>query len=344
MKDYVKRLRNISVADTDEVGGKNAFLGEIFTHTALGDIRVPDGFAITATAFRRFIEYNKLDGVHAKLLAQLDTGKQSNLEEIGQKARNLILGARMPGDIYDTIISAYHDLCADSNAEVAVRSSAIHQYPFHIGARDKHETFLNIQGEKALIEAVKKCFASLYSDKALKEGPLNIDNCISVGVQRMIRADKSCSGFAYTADPLSGFVEVIHISGVWGLGEKILEERISPDEFIIYKPTLPHGLKSIIQKKMGSKSRMMIYKEDEDGLRVIEVDTPAEQRERFVLSDEEILTLASWGMTLENYYSSTISMEWAKDGYSQHLYLLQAKPKTFKKEYADTKRFNEIGD
>lgn len=337
MKDYVKRLRNISVADTAEVGVKNAFLGEIFTHLALSDIRVPDGFAITVSAYRRFIEYNKLDGVHEKLLAEIDTQKYSNIAQIGQEARDLITGGRMPGDIYDIISAFYRELCADSNPEVAVRSSPVSPDPFYIGTKDKHDTFLNIKGEKALIESVKKCFASLYSDKSIMESPLNMDRTISVCVQRMIRSDKSCSGFAYTADPLSGFMDVIHVSGVWGLGEKIIEERISPDEFIVYKPTLPEGIKSIIQKKMGSKSRMVIYQEGDVEGQVVESDTPLKQRDMYVLNDEEILTLANWGMTLEKYYSSPVSMEWAKDGLSHELYLLHAKPKNFKKEHSGNK-------
>lgn len=331
MKDYVKNLKNISVSDTDQVGAKNAFLGEIFTHLPLRDIRVPEGFAITASAFHHFIEYNKLDGVHEKLLTQINTQNYSNIAEIGQKARDLILGARLPGDIYDIIISEYLKLCEDFGPEVAVRSSSLSQRPFHTGIKDKHETFLNVKGEKALIESVKKCFASLYSDKALMENPVSMDTAISVAVQRMVRADNSCSGLAFTADPVSGFMDVIHVSGVWGLGEKFFEEQISPDEFIVYKPTLFQGIKSIIQKKKGSKNRMMISKEVKGKLQEIEVNTPAEQREKFVLNDEEILTIANWGMTLENYYSSPMSMEWAKDGNSQDLFLLQAKPKQFKK-------------
>ena len=331
MKDYIKKITNISVADINEVGTKNAFLGEIFTHIDLKDIKVPEGFAITVTAFRHFIAYNKLDGAHAKLLVQIDRNKNFNIGEIGKKARELILGARMPGDLSDCISAAYNKLCANSSSEVAVRSSAIHEDLFHISVKDRHETYLNIRGGKALIESVKRCFASLYSDKALRADlDQGSDKVISVGVQKMIRADKACSGFAYTADPLSGFADVIQVSGVWGLGEKMLEERITPDEFIVYKPTLLLGEKSIIQKKMGSKSRMLIYKEEEGGS-VVEMETPGERREKFILTNEEILTIANWGMTLESYYSSPMSMEWAKDGYSQELYLLQAKPKNFKK-------------
>lgn len=332
MEGYIKKFTHISVADMNEVGAKNAFLGEIFTHIALKDIKVPEGFAITSTAFRRFIAYNKLDGVHAKLLAQIDRNKNSNIGEIGKKARGLILGARMPGDLSDCISAAYHELSAKSSPEVAVRSSAIYEDLFHISVKDKHETYLNIQGEKALLEWVKKCFASLYSDKALRSDfHKDYDKVIAVGVQKMIRADKGCSGFAYTVDPLSGFTDVIHLSGVWGLGEKMVEERITPDEFIVYKPILPLGKKSIIQKTMGSKSRMMVYNEDTESVPVVEIETPGELKEKFVLTDEEILTIANWGMTLESYYNSPMGLEWAKDGNCQELYLLQAKPKNFKR-------------
>ena len=338
MKDYIKKLRNISVRDLDEVGAKNALLGEIFTNVTLRNIHVPDGFVITATAFRRFIEYNKLDGVHADLMKKVIRNNYKNISEIGKKARELILGARMPGDIYDLIIAAYHDLCSDSNAGVAVRSSAIYLDMFHISEKDKHDTYLNVIGEKSLIESVKKCFASLYSDKAFRAGiPDNPDIAISVGVQKMIRADKACAGWAYTADPMSGFMDVIHISGVWGLAEKLPEERITPDEFIVYKPTLPQGIKSIIQKKLGSKSRMLIYKEEARGTSVTEILSPSGLREKFILSDEEVLLIANWGMTLESYYNCSMSMEWAKDGFSQDIYLLQAKPKNFKQEYRSVK-------
>ncbi len=338
MKDYIINLRHISVGDLGEVGSKNAFLGEILTHLALKGILVPDGFAVTATAFRHFIEYNKLDGVHYDLMAKIIDDDYRNVEEVGKKARDLILGARMPGDVCDMIIASYHELLSDPIAGVAVRSSAIYSDLFHITEKDKHDTFLNVLGEKAVIESVKKCFASLYSEKALKAGIVNDpERAISVGIQKMIRADKACAGFAYTADPISGFIDVIHVSGVWGLGEKLLEERITPDEFIVYKPTLPQGVKSIIQKKLGTKSRMLIYKEEAGGVSVSEVLSPVDLREKFILNDEEILLIANWGMTLESYYNSCMSMEWAKDGLDQDIYLLQAKPKNFKHEHRGVK-------
>ena len=328
MKDYVLRLKNISVSDTEEVGAKNAFLGEMFTQPELRNIKVPDGFAVTASAYQRFIEYNKLDGVHNKLLASLDKDNLLNIEKIGIKARSLILGARMPGDIDDAIIAAYHELCSGSTMEVAVRSSPISFSQTHISGKDVHDTFLNIKGDRELIETVRKCFASLYSNQALIEKDSNMDQTIAVCVQKMITSEKSCSGVAYTSDPETGFADVIHISGIWGLHGKKLQESVIPDEFIIYKPSISEGLKSIIQKKLGSKKQMMACQDDSE---IRTVDTPVDMRDQFILIDEELLSIANWGITLENYYDSPVSMEWAKDGESEDLYLLQAKPENFKK-------------
>lgn len=328
MKDYVLRLKNISVSDTEEVGIKNAFLGEIFTQPLLRGIKVPDGFAVTASAFKRFIEYNKLDGVHDKLLASLDRENLSEVAKTGQRARALILGARIPGDIYDSIIAAYRELCSGSASEVAVRSSAIISDQIHASSIDVHDSFLNVKGEKELVETVKKCFASLYSDKALIESTSKKNKVIAVCVQKMVRSDKSCSGVAYTSDPESGFADVIHISGVWGLAGKKLQNDVIPDEFIIYKPTISEGVKSIIQKKLGSKNQMIAYLDNSE---IQIMKTPPDLRDQFVLIDDELLSLANWGMTLENYYRYPVSMEWAKDGESEDLFLLQAKTENFKK-------------
>jgi pyruvate,water dikinase len=328
MNDYVLRLKNISVSDTEEVGIKNAFLGEILTHPELHQIKVPDGFVVTASAYQRFIEYNKLDGVHHKLLASLNKDDLINVSKIGQKARSLILGARMPGNIEEAILSAYHDLCFGSAYEVAVRSSPLYSNQIQLTKKDLHDSFLNVKGGRELVDSVKKCFASLYSDKALIEGASSMNKAIAVCIQKMVRSDKSCSGVAYTSDPDSGFTDVIHISGVWGLGGKKVLEGVIPDEFIIYKPTIAEGVKSIIQKKLGSKTRMMTYGKD---LEMHLVDTPVKMCNQFVLIEGELLSIANWGLVLENYFGSPVSMEWAKDGVSEELYLLQARPENFKK-------------
>jgi pyruvate,water dikinase len=327
MKEYILRLKNTSVGNKPQVGAKSAFLGEIFTHSKLHLIRVPDGFTVTSSAFNRFIEYNKLDGVHDKLLANLDSENLSNIKKIGQEARNLILGARIPGDIHDSIIDAYHELCSGSSDLVAVRSSAIHTNQLDLETKDIHDTFLNISGDKQLIDAVKKCFASLYSDKALLEKAKPIDNTIAVCVQKMLKSDDSCMGMVFTSDPESGFADVIHIAAVYGLLGKDNSIKTAADQYIIYKPTISEGVKSIIQKKIGTKNQMLVFNHN---LELEFMEIPIKLQHKFVLNDMDILTLAKWAMILEDYYGSPVSMEWAKDSLSDELYLLQARPEKFK--------------
>lgn len=324
--EYILRLKNISVRDKEEVGAKNAFLGEIFTNPTLHGIRAPDGFSITRAAYKHYIDYNKLDGVHNKLVAQIDIEDLSKLAEIGKACRDLIIGARMPGNLYDQIIRAYHELGSNSDIEVAVRSSSLNTDYSNAGTKDKHDTFLNIKGEADLIASVKKCFASLYSDAALIErGSSMTDQAISVGVQKMIGTNDSCSGFAFTADPLTGFKDVIHISGIRGLKDKNPDEA---DEFIVYKPILNLGAKSIIQKKHGGISKKI----SEAGFPKLDSQTQIEDHGKYVLTDEEILTIANWGMILENYYNNQVSVEWIMDSETDEIYFLQAKPLKFIKK------------
>ncbi len=331
MKDYILRLKTVTIADTDEVGPKNAFLGEIFTQKALGNIKVPDGFVITAAAYRHFIAYNKLDGVHDQLISGINRSDPASISGIAKQARDLILGARIPGDLQDRIVLAYHELMKDSDSGLAVRSSPTECNSLSIRTKDRYDTFLNVRGEKDLFNSVKKCFASLYSDQALIEDPDRRNRAISVGVQKMIRADQACSGYAYTSDPQSGFVDVIHVSGVWGIGFKDTDQLLIQDEFIVYKPNLNMGVNSIIHKKLGTKSHMMVYQDSDNTSKLIECETSNELRGKYILNDEEILTIANWGIILENYYDSPMCMEWAKDSSSQDLFLLQAKPENFKK-------------
>jgi len=330
--ESILRLKNISLRDRIEVGWKNAFLGEIFTNQALQGIMVPDGFSITATAYRQYIEYNKLDGLHNKLIAKIDKENSSNLAEIGKECRGLILGARMPGNLYNQITSAYLDLGYGSDIEVAVRSSSLSPDFSNLPKKDKHDTFLHVKGKANLIESVKKCFASLYSDLALMEGGTLIeDQAISVGVQKMVGTNSSCSGFAYTADPQTNFKDVIHISATPDLQDKGLMEA---DEYIVYKPIIHLGLKSIIQKKYGGISKPSMGNRDAE-LPILELINDAE---KFALIDEEILSIAKWGMVLENYFNSPVSMEWIKDSTTDEIYLLQTKPLNIKKniEISDT--------
>lgn len=326
--EYILRLKNISLRDKAEVGWKNAFLGEIFTNPNLQEIKVPDGFSITATAYKHYIEYNKLDGLHNKLIAKIDKENFSNLVEIGKECRELILGARIPGNLYNQILSAYLELGSGSDIEVAVRSSSLCVDSSNPGEKDKHDTFLNVKGEVDLMNAIKKCFASLYSDVALmEEDAIMQDQTISIGVQKMIGTDNSCMGFAFTADPQTSFKDVIHISGSCDVKDKNLK---STDEYIVYKPILNLGLKSIIQKKLGKLS------EETHGAKEAELPISGsksiiKEHDKYALIDEEIISIAKWGMILENYFNSQVSMEWIKDSAKDEIYLIQAKTLNFKK-------------
>ena len=324
MLRYIRHFDQIGIADIAEVGGKNSSLGEMYTQLSSKGIKVPDGFAVTAFAFRHFISYNKLDGLHQKLLKTLDRNNFSNLSEVGAKAREYILCAQMPEDLGEAIVDAYRLLGED--ALVAVRSSATAEDLPDASFAGQHESYLNIKGEKNLLKAVKMCLASLYTDRAIKyredKGFDHSKIALSVGVQLMIRADEACSGIGFTLEPESGFRNVIHLAGVWGLGEVI------PDEFILFKPSLKNNKKAILQRKLGSKTKMMVYGADTDSESTRNLDTPEALRQKFVLTDEEVTKLGNWALVIEEHYRKPMDIEWAKDGGSGELFILQARPET----------------
>ena len=344
MNKYIKRFNEVGIKDIPEVGGKNASLGEMFNHLTPQGIAIPNGFAVTASAFRYFIEYNKLDGIHSELLAKLDRETYSNLHDIGQQARELILTARMPDALSSEIHSAYLELSGGKLLHVAVRSSATAEDLPEASFAGQHESFLNIQGADAVAEAVKKCFASLYTDRAIKyREDNNFDHSkvfLSVGVQRMIRSDLASSGIGFTLDPESGFRNVIHLAGVWGLGETIVQGQVTPDEFTLFKPALKDGKKAILEHKLGKKLKMMIYAEG-SSRSTMTIDTPDDLQEKFVLNDDEITTLGNWALGIEEYYKKPMDIEWAKDGESGELFILQARPETVhsRKRLTEVKEF-----
>ncbi|SMO69852.1 phosphoenolpyruvate synthase [Solitalea koreensis] len=334
MKPFIKKFKDISINDLAIVGGKNASLGEMFSKLSLHGIKVPDGFAITSAAFRYLLDHNELNEPLQQLMQQLDRKKFTNLRAIGAKARQLILYAVFPEDIKKEIIDAYKELCGDSDSEVAVRSSATAEDLPEASFAGQHESYLNIKGKDALVKAVQQCFASLYTDRAIKyredNGFVHSSVFLSVGVQKMVRSDKACSGVGFTLEPESGFRDVIHLSGVWGLGENIVQGSVTPDEFYVFKPMLLKGKKAIIQKKMGEKAKTMVYAADEKSLTstLLNIDTPKEKQEQYVLSDKEIYQLAKWATKIEAHYQKPMDIEWAKDGFSNELYILQARPET----------------
>src|SRR5690606_10614637 len=256
MGRFIKKFNDVTISDISEVGGKNASLGELTNQLSSKGIRVPEGFAITASGFKYFLEYNNLNTVRRGFLSDLDRKNYSNLNIIGAEARNLIQSGEIPPDLADNILTAYRQL-APVNADVAVRSSATAEDLPEASFAGQHDSFLNIKGEQALLDAVKKCFASLYTDRAIKyredKGFDHTQISLSVGVQLMVHSDKACSGIGFTIEPESGFRNVIHLSGVWGLGENIVQGIVSPDEFILFKPSLKQNKHAIIQKRLGSK-------------------------------------------------------------------------------------------
>ncbi len=326
---FIKKFNEINIADTAIVGGKNSSLGEMYTQLGSKGIKVPDGFAVIAEAFEYFLEYNEFKYRLDELMKQLNRDNFSNLKDIGSKARALILQGTIPYNLKHEIIEAYRNLSGTEDIEVAVRSSATAEDLPQASFARQHESFLNIKGDKAVIEAMHKCFASLYTDRAIRyredNGFKHDQVLLSVGIQKMVRSDKACSGVGFTLEPESGFRNVVHISGVWGLGENIVQGTVTPDEFFVFKPMLLQNKKAIIQKKLGSKEQTMIYGKDND---TINIKTSKEKQEEFVLSDEEITTLGNWALIIEEHYQKPMDFEWAKDGISNEIFIVQARPET----------------
>lgn len=330
---FIKKFNEIGIADISIVGGKNSSLGEMFTQLSDKGIKVPNGFATAASAFSYFLDYNDLKKSLQELMSELDRKNYSNLKEIGSKARQLLLSAKMPTDLSEAIVQAYKELCGENYFEVAVRSSATAEDLPQASFAGQHESYLNIKGEEELINSVQKCFASLYTDRAIKyredNGFRHEQVLLSVGVQKMVRSDLASSGVGFTLEPESGFRDIIHLSGVWGLGENIVQGTITPDEYFVFKPTLKQNKNGIIQKRLGDKSKTMIYSFDKSAASsTINIDTPIGLREQYVLNDTEILQLAKWALIIEEHYAKPMDIEWAKDGISNEIFIIQARPET----------------
>lgn len=335
MTKFIKTFSETGIKDVPEVGGKNASLGEMYCRLADRGIRVPDGFAVTAVAFDHFIHHNGLERPLSGLMQRLDKNNYSNLDAVGHEARELLLSGEVPADLFGAIVKAYRDLCHEGNCLVAVRSSATAEDMPDASFAGQHESFLHISGEIAVIEAVRKCFASLYTDRAIKyrqdNGYGGKKVSLSVGIQKMVRSDKACAGIGFTLEPESGFRDIVHLSGVWGLGENIVQGAVTPDEFFIFKPAFLQGRHAIIRKKLGKKEKMMVYREANDAYgagRIINLPTPELLQDSYVLTEKEIFTLAGWAIEIEKHYGRPMDIEWAKDGVTDELFIVQARPET----------------
>ncbi|MBY0563200.1 MAG: phosphoenolpyruvate synthase [Hyphomonadaceae bacterium] len=325
-------LERVGRGDVAIVGGKNASLGEMIQNLTAAGLRVPGGFASTAGAFRLFIADNGLAPVIEDALKDYESGA-APLEAVGARIRAAFLSAALPASVQSALKSAYETLCGEGGnaAPVAVRSSATAEDLPEASFAGQHETYLNITGAEALLDACKRCFASAFTDRAIAyREAVNFDHmkiALSVGVQRMVRADVGGAGVLFSLDTETGFPHVALINAAWGLGESIVQGSVDPDEYQVFKPLLEKpGCAPIVEKKLGAKQNKLIF--GADGQATQDVTTSAEERARFVLSDEEILRLGRWAVAIERHYGRPMDIEWAKDGVDGRLYVLQARPET----------------
>jgi len=340
---YVLNFENLTSRDVEKVGGKNASLGEMISALKKEDIRVPDGFATSATAYWKFLEAN---GLKEKISARLDAlraGKKP-LEAVGKSIRKLFGHADFPNEIAQAIGEAYRQLSERYDREdvdVAVRSSATAEDLPDASFAGQQESFLNVTGEKELLEACRRCYASLFTDRAIsyrtEKGFDHMKVALSVGVQKMVRSDKSGSGVMFSIDTETGFPGVVVINAAWGLGENVVQGTVTPDEYRVFKPLLSNdALRPIIEKTLGAKEKHLVYARG--GSKTTKnLDTPKDLRRRFVLDETEILKLARWAQIIEAHYERPMDIEWAKDGESADLFIVQARPETVQSQKeADT--------
>ncbi len=338
--NFILALNEVGINDIEVVGGKNASLGEMIQHLAALGVNIPNGFVITVAAYRQFIAYNGLESTIAHIINNIDYDDLESLRRGGNQVRLLIRNGRFEKQMSEDIIKAYEQLSADYGqdyTDVAVRSSATAEDLPDASFAGQQETFLNVTGPATLMDCVRNCFASLFTDRAISYrqsfGYNHFSVALSICVQKMVRSDLGSSGVAFSLDTESGFKEVVVINGSYGLGEMVVQGAISPDEFIVFKPSLQKGFASIIEKKLGMKDKMMVYGDKADE-RVKIISTEKSFQHRFCLSDDLVIQLADWVMKIETYYTgiknkwTPMDVEWAVDGNSNQLFIVQARPET----------------
>ncbi|MDI3487043.1 MAG: pyruvate, water dikinase [Methanolobus sp.] len=337
---YVSWFEEISIDDVPLVGGKNASLGEMYRELTNKDIKIPNGFAITADAYWHVLESAGIVDELKKTLHGLDIDDVTDLAKRGKKARNLILDAGIPDDLWDEVKDAYDKLCEQygEDTDVAVRSSATAEDLPNASFAGQQETYLNIHGYHSLKDSCNRCFASLFTDRAISyrvnNGFDHFKVGLSIGVMKMVRSDLASSGVIFTIDTETGFENVVFITGAYGLGENVVQGLVNPDEFYVFKPTLKENFKPIIKKEKGSKEIKMIYGRGDSRVLTRNVDVPEAERKQYCINDEEVLQLANFAVTIEDHYSQKrgkhvpMDIEWAKDGETGELFIVQARPET----------------
>ena len=338
-REFILWFKDLTINDVPLVGGKNASLGEMYRTLTKKAINIPNGFAVTAYAYRHFLKKAKIQNKIRQILSDLDTSNMRNLAEKGRNVRETILEANLPEELKNAITKAYKDLCKKygKNTDVAVRSSATAEDLPGASFAGQQETYLNIKGGKSLLEACKKCFASLFTNRAISyrvdKGFDHFNVSLSIGVQKMVRSDLASSGVMFSIDTETGFKDAVLIEGAYGLGENVVQGSVNPDQFYVFKPTLKKGFKPIISKKLGSKMIKMIYHKTKETT-IKNVKVPENYKNKFCLNNDEILRLAKWAIAIEEHYSKKakkfkpMDMEWAKDGKTKQLFIVQARPET----------------
>jgi pyruvate,water dikinase len=346
-KALVLPFTAVGIADIPFVGGKNASLGEMIQELQPKGVKVPTGFATTAYAYRYFIKTAGLETRLRKIFANLDVEDVDNLRQCGKQARSLMLETPFPMDLQEAIARSYQALCQEygEDTDVAVRSSATAEDLPDASFAGQQETYLNVHGLKGVLESCHKCFASIFTDRAISYRQLkgfdHFEVALSVGVQKMVRSDMACSGVMFSIDTETGFKDAALITAAYGLGENVVQGAVNPDEYLVFKPTLKQGYKPILQKRLGTKEIKMVY--DVGGTKLTKnVSVPESERTQFALTNDEILQLANWACIIEDHYSQVRGMftpmdiEWAKDGITGELFIVQARPETVQSQKSKT--------
>ena len=339
-------MENFGIEDIGLVGGKNGSLGEMIRNISNLGISIPNGYIITTVGYQKYLDFNNITSQINKLLTEICYDDHVQLKRSGIKIRNLIQNGSFPEDLENEILDFYRKLSSnytDSEGksqdftDVAVRSSSTAEDLPDASFAGQQETYLNIRGPQHVIDSIKNCFASLYTDRAISyRHKINFPQnkvSISVGIQKMVRSDLGSAGVAFTIDPDSGFKEAIIINGSWGLGELVVGGSVTPDEFILYKPNLKNNLYPILEKKLGNKSKKMIY-DSNPKQPVLTIKVNDKQKNKYCLDENQIILLGNWCMEIENYYCKLydrwcpVDIEWAIDGISNQLFILQARPET----------------
>ena len=327
---FIKWFEELTIGDVPLVGGKNASLGEMIRNLGGKGVSVPGGFAVTAYAYKYMIEKAGIDKKIKEILSDLNTHDVKNLAERGNKIRELIKKTPIPKELEEEILNHYKEMEKryGKNVDVAVRSSATAEDLPDASFAGQQETFLNVRGEKELLAKVRDCFASLFTNRAISyrvdKGFDHFSVFISVGVQKMVRSDLASSGVIFSIDTESGFENAVYITGAFGLGENVVQGAVNPDQFYVFKPTLKKGFKPIVEKKVGTKQKRMVY--GKTG--TINKEVNKEDRKKYVINDDEIITLAKWACIIEDHYKKPMDIEWAKDGKTGDLFIVQARPET----------------